>query len=512
MVTQTDTDEYSGIEAMQSPTFKLVDLLAELADGPVPDCTVQDITLDSRQVRAGALFLACAGSQVHGLTFARSAAAAGAVAVAYEPEPGLNMPQLDIPLVAVPHLASLSGRLAHRFFAEPSLSLAVTGVTGTNGKTTTAHLIANALTETNSQCGFVGTIGAGMAGALEPAQLTTPDAVSVHRLLMEFANSGASSVAMEVSSHALHQGRVSGVRFRNAVFTNLTRDHLDYHGSYEAYARAKASLFAAHHPQNMVINVDDEFGSALASRMAAHGRLVVTGASAAEAQLQDAQRLIIETVTPQTAGLMININGSWGPARIESPLLGRFNASNLVNALAVLLLQDVPLAAACDALSKVSPPAGRMELYRPPQPAPGPQVIVDYAHTPDALAKALQALREHCRGRLWCVFGCGGDRDPGKRPQMAAAADALADYLVITDDNPRTEDPAQIVQGMLGAIKQHPVEVIHDRREAIAYALGNAEPTDVVLIAGKGHEPYQIRGTKRLEFSDAQVVREILET
>ncbi len=497
---------------MQMPKFRLADLLADLAQGPVPDCTVEDITLDSRQVSEGALFLAVAGAQVHGLTFARAAAAAGAVALAYEPVPGLQMPDCDIPMVPVPHLASLTGRLAHRFFAEPSLGLAVTGVTGTNGKTTTAHLIAHALTQVNIQCGFVGTIGAGMVGTLEPAQLTTPDAVSVHRLLMQFAQNGANSVAMEVSSHALDQGRVAAVRFRNAVFTNLTRDHLDYHGSYEAYARAKASLFAAHHPQNMVINVDDEFGSALASRMAAHGRLVVTGAGAAKARLQDAQRLILETVTPQTAGLLININGSWGPARIESPLLGRFNAGNLINALAVLLLQDVPLAIACEALSKLPPPAGRMELYLPAQAGAGPQVIVDYAHTPDALAKALQALREHCRGRLWCVFGCGGDRDPGKRPQMAAAADALADHLVITDDNPRTEDPGQIVQDMLGAIKHHPAEVIHDRRDAIAYALAGAEPSDVVLIAGKGHEPYQIRGTKRVDFSDAQVVREILET
>jgi UDP-N-acetylmuramoyl-L-alanyl-D-glutamate--2,6-diaminopimelate ligase len=363
---------------------------------------------------------------------------------------------------------------------------------------------------------YIGTLGAGTAGALEPLLHTTPDALTLHRLLASLRSSGCDSVAMEVSSHALAQNRCAGVRFHTAVFTNLTRDHLDYHGDMEAYGAAKAQLLAWPTLAVRVINVDDPFGLALArdrlqGRASAADRLFLTSQRPAEWVTSAADYVCASAVRASAAGLSIEIESSRGAARLGSPLIGDFNVDNLLTVLAVLLAWDVPLAQACAALAHCSAPPGRM------QPEGGgalPLALIDYAHTPDALAKALHAARSHCRGRLWCVFGCGGERDRGKRAEMGRIAAELADEIIVTDDNPRREDPEQIVAPIIEAITAAGAaartRVIHDRAQAIGRALSDAAVADVVLVAGKGHEDHQIIGSTRRKFSDAAVVRQVL--
>jgi UDP-N-acetylmuramoyl-L-alanyl-D-glutamate--2,6-diaminopimelate ligase len=338
----------------------------------------------------------------------------------------------------------------------------------------------------------------------------------VHRLLAELRSSGCDSVAIEVSSHALAQNRCAGVRFHTAVFTNLTRDHLDYHGDMEAYGAAKAQLLAWPTLSARIINVDDPFGLTLArDRLQASGgvagRLFLTSQRPAEWVTSAADYVCASAVQASAAGLSIEIESSRGAARLGSPLIGDFNVDNLLTVLAVLLAWDVPLAQACAALAHCSAPPGRM------QPEGGgalPLALIDYAHTPDALAKALHAARSHCRGRLWCVFGCGGERDRGKRAEMGRIAAELADEIIVTDDNPRREDPEQIVAPIIEAITAaggaERTRVIHDRAQAIGRALSDAALADVVLVAGKGHEDHQIIGTTRRKFSDAAVVRQAL--
>ena len=355
--------------------------------------------------------------------------------------------------------------------------------------------------------GLIGTLGAGRPGALAPSGFTTPDVIEVHRTLAGLRDSGARWAAMEVSSHALDQRRVAGVRFRAAAFTNLSRDHLDYHGTLDAYGEAKARLFQVPGLGLAVINAGDAFGRSLISRIPAAVDLVTVGPVETPA-LARGRRLSLRNVEARPHGLSLELGGSWGPLRMESPLLGRFNADNLTLALGVLLALGVPADEAVQGLGGVSAPPGRMESFG----GDGrPLVVVDYAHTPDALAKALAAARVHCRGRLWCVFGCGGDRDPGKRPEMARHAEALADRLVVTDDNPRGEDPARIVAGILAGF-EHPgrARVEHDRRAAIRLAVRQAARADVVLVAGKGHEDYQIVGEERRSFSDRAEVLQAL--
>lgn len=496
----------------------LGELTAGMLDPPgAPgDIRVSDVTLDSRAVRPGALFLACRGATRHGLEFAREAITAGARAILYEPlgaEGALpaaasRAHEGAVFFAGVPHLGEQAGLIADRFFEAPSKLLAVAAVTGTNGKTTSAYLLAQALTRLGKPAGYIGTLGAGFPGAIEPFGLTTADVVTVHRQLAKLRALGAECVSMEVSSHALEQGRVNGVRLRAAAFTNLTRDHLDFHGSMERYARAKARLFEGD-PAARIINVDDAFGLELARRYGrASGRLVVTArrlaASETEA-LEGALYVRARRVEALPGGSRLTIDSSWGSTVLEVPLIGDFNADNVLTVLGVLLSQDVPLEKAAAALAASSAPPGRMELIGP---ACGVLAIVDYAHTPDALANALRAARGHCTGSLRLVFGCGGERDPGKRPMMGRAARELADEIVVTDDNPRGEDPrhivAQILEGIGAAAR---VEVQHDRAAAIRDALARSSAGDVVLIAGKGHEDYQLIGAERRPFSDQAVAR-----
>jgi UDP-N-acetylmuramoyl-L-alanyl-D-glutamate--2,6-diaminopimelate ligase len=487
---------------MMARPRRLADLTAGLVDVP-GEITVSDLTLDSRTASSGCLFLACRGGAHHGVSFAAEAVARGASAVLYE-SGGADAPTPALPaqifVRAVPHLSRVAGTIAARFFDTPSQALTIAGITGTNGKTTCAYLLAQALTLCGRRAAYMGTLGYGLSGALMESALTTADAVNVQRQLAQLRALGAECVAMEVSSHALAQGRVTAVRFHTAVFTQLTRDHLDYHGTMADYAAAKARLFSWPQLAARVINIDDALGEELA-RASSDARLIVTtrkaGGLAAPAFVRATR------ISAHPAGLAMAIESSWGLCELEVPLLGDFNADNVLTVLAVLLSWDVPLARAAAALARAPAPPGRMEPF-----GSGPHALVDFAHTPDALAQALVAARAHCRGRLWVVFGCGGDRDAGKRPLMGEIAARLADEIVLTDDNPRREDPQAIINDIRRGIPQQRALVVeHDRAQAIRMTLARAAPADLVLIAGKGHEAYQIYGSERRAFRDQSIVR-----
>lgn len=479
--------------------------LGELLGAHVPEnwrgLPVPDISLDARELEAGGMFLACAGRTGHGLDYLEQAREAGAGVVAWEPGTGVAAPEGDgIKCFPVPGLREQLGDLASRFFGQPSSRLSVSGVTGTNGKTSCAWLLASALQRLGINAAMIGTIGWGVPGQLLGAELTTPDVITVHRQLAQMATWGASHVVMEVSSHALDQGRVDSVRFANALFTNLSRDHLDYHGDMASYGEAKKRLFVRPGLKMAAVNVDDEFGLNLFRGLdaAVHGVAVATRV---RPELQEGRWMQAADIQTRDTGLVLGLQSSWGDATLESPLIGDFNAANLMLVLAVLLEEGIELDAAVHALGQVLAPPGRMQALS--HSASAPMVIVDFAHTPDALEKALTSARAHCRGQLWCVFGAGGDRDRGKRPLMGEVAARLADQLVITSDNPRNENPEAIIADIRQGIKGHgQVTELTDRAEAIRRSIAAAAPDDVVLIAGKGHEQYQQLGNIRKPFSD----------
>ncbi len=500
---------------MSAAAHKLADLTAGLAVVP-SDLRISDVTLDSRAASSGSLFLACQVRASHGLEFAPEAVARGASAVLYESaapgEPARRIELLAeqlgkaIFVAAVPQLSRHVGEIADRFFAAPSAALTIAGITGTNGKTTCAWLLAQALQHSGRPAAYMGTLGYGVPPQVTPTQHTTPDAVSVHRQLAALKELGAECVCMEVSSHAIDQDRVGGVRFNTAAFTNLTRDHLDYHGTMQAYGAAKARLFEWPSLAIRIINIDDPFGANLAHQTS-RARLIVTSrAAAAHDSVPALAGYVRATRTqPEAAGMTIGVDSSWGEVELKVPLVGEFNVDNVLTVLAVLLAWNIPLAQARLALAQCRAPSGRMELFGGQGTAP--LAIVDYAHTPDALAKALQGARLHCRGRLRVVFGCGGDRDVGKRPVMGRIATELADEVIVTDDNPRTEDPGRIVADILNGMPDRTAALVeHDRARAIQLALRRSAAADVVLIAGKGHEDYQIHGHVRRAFSDQAIV------
>ena len=491
---------------LQAYTRELPDLLEGMTSEPIPAVQVNGVETDSRRVRAGNLFLACAGGHNHGLEFVDEAIARGATAIAWDAD---TAPELNLPNIKVAGLQAKLGMVAARFFQHPASELSLIGITGTDGKTSCAHVLAQAYAHLGQQCGYLGTLGYGLLPNLAAATHTTPDAVTLQTWLARLRDAKAQTVALEVSSHALDQGRVSGLTFDAAVLTNIGRDHLDYHESLEAYIAAKHRLFEGKCLKAAVLNVDDAYGALWLNELAPGVEAVAYGLDAPVIPEQ-ARHVVAREVLAQPQGLVLNIDSSWGELRIESRLLGRFNAYNLLAALAVLLLRGVEPGAACAALGKVSTVPGRMELV---DAVPGrPLVVVDYAHTPGALEQALHAVCEHAAGRVFCVFGCGGDRDAGKRPLMAAAAANQADAIWITDDNPRSEDPAKIVADILAGLPEGtPVTVEHDRAKAIAEAIDAAAAGDAVLIAGKGHETYQIIGHERREFDDREAARRVLE-
>lgn len=472
-------------------------LLRGIADAPALEIT--GIASDSRELAHGHLFLACRGASSHGLDYLREALAAGAAAVAWD-DATADPVEFDapVPLIAVPGLGTKLGEIANRWFDAPSKALRVTGITGTNGKTTVASLLAQTLAHDETQCGYVGTLGAGIGELDDTQQMTTPACIELHRRLADFVDAGATHAAIEVSSHAIAQDRIDGVRFDAAIFTNLSRDHIDYHGNMREYGETKARLLIDYQPHHRIINVDSEFGQQLANRCRDNTVVVST---TLDRLANGRPHVFVRSVVAQDEGSRIAFVSSWGEGEIELPLPGEFNTANAVAVLALLLRWDVPLERACALLGQVQAPPGRMQRVNPAEDGALPSVYVDYAHTPAGLEAVLQALKVHCRGQLWCVFGCGGDRDRGKRPLMGRVVARLADRPVVTSDNPRTEAPDRIIGDVLEAMVPETV-VFEDRAAAIAHAVGSAAADDIVLVAGKGHEDYQVIGEERLPFSD----------
>ena len=480
----------------------LSELLPEL-EGLSADLAVTGLVMDSREVRPGDAFVAIAGFGAHGLNFVDAAREAGATAILFEPPAPESLPA---PADAIPvtGLRSRMGTMADRFHGHPSAAMTTVGVTGTNGKTSTVQLLAQAWTLRGQKAGTVGTLGAGLWPKIVPTGFTTPLVLRMHALLAELRDEGAQAVAMEVSSHALDQGRVDGVHFDVGVFTNLTRDHLDYHGDMASYGAAKARLFDWPGLRAAAVNLDDAFGRELFDAVSGKVRAVgfsSRGAAGASVRADDVQ------LDGSGIRFMLDAGGQAHPVR--SPLLGRFNVDNLLGVAATLFALGMAPALVAETLSQLAPVDGRMN--RLGGEGGLPLVVIDYAHTPDALEQALASLRAHTAGALTCVFGCGGERDRGKRPQMAAIAERLADRVIVTDDNPRNEDGdvivADIVEGFADTTR---VLVQRDRAAAIAQALANAGADDVVLVAGKGHEPYQEIAGVRHAFDDTAVARELL--
>lgn len=470
------------------------------------------LVTDSRAVQPGDTFVAYPGENFDGRQYIAQAIARGANSVIYDAhnfewDQGWNTPSLK-----VTDLRHKAGNLADVVYGTPSEKLWMVGVTGTNGKTSTCHWIAQALSGAGKKCAMIGTLGNGFAGALQATKNTTPDAICVHRLLSEYLQEGAMSVAMEVSSHALAQGRVNGVRFDVALLTNLSRDHLDYHGDMESYAATKRRLFDWKSLKFAVINFDDAFGAELAVQLRdSNVEVIAYGMSQDALHLAEryGMRMVYANLTQMSGlGMRLQIRSSWGATELNSPLVGRFNAANLLGTLAVLLVSDLELGEAVRSLSCARPVAGRMQRLGG---ADQPVVIVDYAHTPDALEKVLLALREvSTDAKLLCVFGCGGDRDKGKRAMMGKVAEKIADHSIVTSDNPRSEDAQQIIGEILCGMNLDKHEVVTDRKTAIERAISLARSGDIVLIAGKGHEDYQeIRGVKH-PFSDVEIAMQAL--
>ena len=486
------------------------------------DCEIHGLSMDSRKVQAGDLFLACAGHMGHigqqprhGREFIADAIQAGAVAVAYaiDDEGAVTVFEdsvgaaVKVPMFGIARLGQQAGAIAERFYDYPSRDLFVMGITGTNGKTSCSQFIAQALNE-DAPAGVIGTLGNGLYGKLQEASHTTPDAISLHGLLAEMRAAGATSVAMEVSSHGLEQGRVNGVAFDAAVFTNLSRDHLDYHGDMISYGRAKQRLFSMAGLRYAIINADDSFGRELLQSLPVD--VAAIAYTLGDVEYVSCKQVVRGTLLSQGLdGLSLQVTSPWGEACFTTRLLGRFNASNLLAVLARLVVSGVPFGAAIQKLGRLQPVPGRMECYGGRHGKP--LVVVDYAHTPDALNQVLQSLREHCQNDLWVVFGCGGNRDRGKRPLMGEIAQRHADHIVLTDDNPRHESADEIIVDIRAGLRpSQSIHVERDRAQAIAWAVTRATERDVVLIAGKGHENYQLIGDTAVTFSDSTHVRNLL--
>ncbi|MCX8957556.1 UDP-N-acetylmuramoyl-L-alanyl-D-glutamate--2,6-diaminopimelate ligase [Erwinia psidii] len=474
-----------------------------------PERVLREMILDSRLAASGDLFVAVNGHAVDGRRFIPQAVAQGVAAVIAEAQGKAEDGQISemhgVPVIYLAQLAQRLSALAGRFYQQPAEKLRLVGVTGTNGKTTTTQLLAQWAQLLGETGAVMGTVGNGIYGHLTPAENTTGSAVDVQHMLSTLVEEGASVAAMEVSSHGLVQHRVAALPFAAAAFTNLSRDHLDYHGDMTRYEAAKWLLFSEHQTGQAIINADDETGRRWLAKLP--DAVAVT----MENNLQPGCRgrwLQAVRVNYHDNGATIDVDSSWGQGTIESRLMGAFNVSNLLIALATLLALDYPLASLIATGNQLQPVTGRMEVFT----APGkPTVVVDYAHTPDALEKALQAARLHCTGQLWCVFGCGGDRDKGKRPLMGAIAEQFSDVVVLTDDNPRGEDPAAIVADVLtGLLDAGRARVMPGRAQAVTHTVMQAKEGDIVLVAGKGHEDYQIIGNRRLDYSDRLTVAGLL--
>ena len=492
------------MEALLAGQVTLRQLLDDVGVDPAQlpgewiDTLVGGVTLDSRAIKPGDLFIAVPGVAADGRDFIAQALQAGAAAVLAES--GRDLQSLER-VVEIDDLVHKASGAAAAFYGHPSKTLSMTGITGTNGKTTCTQLLAQLFGFLEQTSGVVGTLGYGVVkpdtSTLVSTGMTTPDAVTVQSILAELKDLGVRQVAMEVSSHSLTQGRVQAVHFDTAIFTNLSQDHLDYHGSMAAYAKAKASLFQSPGIRCAIINIDDAVGSDIANNIRSDAELYRYSLRNEQAEIHTTE------ISLTSGGIAAQLVTPWGRGRLESRLLGEFNLSNLLAIVAAACMQGFALSDVLAAVPRLEPIPGRMEQV---EPAGRPQVVVDYAHTPDALEQVLKALRMHCKGKLWCVFGCGGDRDQGKRPLMGEVATRLADHVIITSDNPRSEPAMQIIEAIAAGCDGD-VKIRVDRAEAIEYAVVRAEPEDTVLLAGKGHETTQLIGDTQLPFSDITQAR-----
>ncbi len=484
--------------------------LSELLDGfalvkPEQDTQILGLELDSRKVQQGDCFIAIAGTSTHGIDFIPEAMAKGAVAVLVDSEDAHLIEEDRRNVIFIDQLNRKTGEIAHRYFSEPTNLMKMFAVTGTNGKTSVSYFVAQALDSLNGRgtCGVIGTLGSGLFGEFVSSNMTTPDPIEIHRTLAQLHDQGAKSCVIEASSHGLSQHRLSGVDFDVAVFTNLTRDHLDYHGSMAAYGKAKLQLFESPDLQAAVINLDDPFAEKIINTLP--NEVHVIGYTLdLENRISEIPVILCTGLDVSASGLIMEIETEGCSSFLKTNLLGRFNASNILATLGALMACGIDFQNAIKALSAVRGVPGRMEAFTQQG---SPCTVVDYAHTPDGLIKALETLREICAGQLWCVFGCGGDRDKGKRALMGEVAERLSDQIIITNDNPRSEDPNVIASGIQSGMKEADrVQVILDRKQAIETAIRSAQPEDIVLIAGKGHENWQEIDGHRFPFNDRNIV------
>lgn len=485
-----------------------------------PDIMISDLVLDSRDVAIHKAFIAIDGHALDGRDFIPQAISLGAKVIIAQcdemDEHGhLEMREQSI-IVSFYGLAEKLSALAGQFFQFPANSMSVIAVTGTNGKTSTVQLCSQLAYLMGEQSASIGTLGAGMYSPLSEEQAlhntvnTTPDAISMQRLLADFVGEGAFQVALEASSHALIQNRINAVKTDVAVFTNLSRDHLDYHGSMSAYANAKRLLLAQPELGYAVLNANDPEHKSWLENMPSAVDVVLFGVQLDVTDINKTYRYCVANNIRYThEGIALSIQSSWGDCELRLSLLGEFNVANVLAAICTQLCLGKNLKQIAYIVQKLQPVTGRMELYTRAKHA---TIVVDYAHTPDALEKALLAIKQHCQGEIWCVFGCGGDRDKGKRPLMGEIAQRFSDHVIITDDNVRSEDPQEIVQEILaGCIRPESISVEHDRKLAIQLAASQATEADMILVAGKGHETYQIIGNQTLTYDERQFVASLQE-
>lgn len=460
---------------------------------------ITHITADSRKVAAGSLFLAYPGEKTDGRNYIADAIANGASAVLWDPEGFLWDPAWQVENIPIKKLRFQAGVVASQFYKNPSHKLWVIGVTGTNGKTSVTQWLAECFNYLQRKTAVVGTLGNGLPKALKPTANTTPDAILLQELLDSYVKQEVEVVAMEVSSHGLSQGRVRGVNFDVAVLTNLTQDHLDYHGTMQAYADAKRKLFAIDNLKHAVINADDTFGQEIQQALAGSAVQVLTyGIERGDVQAVDLQF--------ENTYFVFYANTPQGSAPVKADLIGRFNVYNVLAVLATLLASQVSLDDAVEAIAQIKSAKGRMQQIGG---GLAPLVVVDYAHTPDALEKVLTTLKAQAAGKVICIFGCGGDRDQGKRAKMGKIASDFADAVVVTSDNPRTESPTQIIEQIAAGLHGN-FAIEEDRAKAISVGIFSAQPGDIVLIAGKGHEEYQEIKGKKMPFSDIEQAKDVL--
>jgi UDP-N-acetylmuramoyl-L-alanyl-D-glutamate--2,6-diaminopimelate ligase len=494
---------------MKNLSMSLETLLKPWMPAPcdVAPCIITKLTNDSRQVEEGTLFFATPGLHSDGRHFIEDALNKGAAAILYQLEDKdcqneFRFEFRQCPIIGLRHLFEKQGEIAARFYQNPSQDMTVIGVTGTNGKTSCTHFIAESLKHFKKNCAIMGTLGYGFLPQLQDQGFTTPLGISLQKQFLDLKNQGAEFIAMEVSSHALAQNRVGGTAFDIAVFTQLSRDHLDYHKDMRSYAAAKERLFYQPGLRIAILNLDDSLGLHLARTLDA---VQVIGYSLKGHPSLKIPQIYTQEITLLQQGFHVQVQTPWGTGSFETSLFGEFNLYNLLAVIGVLGSLNLPLHVILQNIAALQPVCGRMQQFGG---AGLPSVLVDYAHTPDALEKVLQALRPHCKGKLWCVFGCGGDRDRGKRPMMGTIAEQCSDFTVLTNDNPRTEDPEAIIQEIKDGISNsNKLHVQLDRILAIQYAVQSADPNDIILIAGKGHEDYQIIGEKKFPFSDIEHVQ-----